>query len=90
MSIGFNRSKVEYGQTLCAFSAGGSSTTSVAFSVPFVEPPAVLVVPNLADTISGATWSATSISKTGFTISVSGSNFQTQDRMVTWVAHEKD
>jgi hypothetical protein len=90
MSVGFKGRLLELSQTLVTFSAGGSATTAVTFVTPFVEAPAVLVVPNAADENQGATWLATGISKTGFTISISNSQLQSQDRYVVWFAHEKD
>jgi|DEB19_MinimDraft_3_1074340.scaffolds.fasta_scaffold01475_6 hypothetical protein len=90
MSVGFKGRLLELSQTLVTFSAGGSATTAVTFVTPFVEAPAVFVVTNGADEIAGATWTATGISKTGFTISISNSQFASQDRYVTWFAHEKD
>ena len=79
----------EYGVSRVTFSAGGAATYAVTFTKAFISPPAILIVPIEADVLAGATYTATGISTTGFTISISGSQFVSQSKDINWFAHEK-
>lgn len=79
----------EYGVSRVTFNASGVASYAVTFTTAFISPPAVLIVPIEADVLAGATYSATSVSTTGFTISVSGSQFISQNKDINWFVHEK-
>lgn len=68
----------------------GAASHSVTFRRSFTRTPHVTVVPHEADVAGGASYSATSVDDTGFTITISGSSYTDGDIEVTWIAVEKD
>ena len=68
----------------------GSGSIAVTFSQAFPTAPAVLVVPHEGDVNTGASYSATSITRTGFTLQISASSYDAGDVLkVAWMAAEK-
>ena len=66
----------------------GGGTAAVTFIQDFITAPQVSIVAPGAG-VNG-TWTATSITSSGFTVSVSGAtDVASQDVGVFWVAHEK-
>lgn len=86
MPTGLLGRTVEYGKTKVSTDASGNGSIAVTFVESFVDAPAVLVIPHRAD--SGSR-SATSISKSGFTLTITTSDLKSQDIEVVYVAHEK-
>lgn len=77
---------VELGTATVTLDGAGAGTQAVSFSESFVSTPSILVAPPEAD---AGTYSATSSSKTGFTVSVTSSDLTSQDVKVTWAVVEK-
>ncbi len=93
MAIGIRGAHVEYGESTVAVSALGAGTTAVTFATAgtaFTSTPDVLVVGNDADVTDGASYTAASVTKTGFTVTVASSNLISRDIRVKWFAHERD
>lgn len=64
----------------------GAATTEVAFRVPFVRPPQMMVVGREAD--SGG-YTASAITERGFTLNVTGSDLGDGEVRVAYVAIER-
>jgi hypothetical protein len=77
---------VELGTATVTLDGSGDGTQAVSFTETYVDTPSILVAPPRAD---AGTYSATSTSKTGFTVTVATSDMVSQDVKVTWVAVEK-
>jgi hypothetical protein len=58
----------------------------VAFTEEFVQAPGVYLVPFLSDS---GTFTASAATRSGFTLTAAGSDVQSQDLRVTFIAHEK-
>jgi len=58
----------------------------VTFASAFVQTPEIMIIPPLADT---GTYTVTTPTKSGFTITVAGSVLVSQDVDVVFFAHEK-
>lgn len=84
-NIGPGGSRLEMGLTTVAVSSG-SGSTAVSFGVSFTRPPQVLVIEHEAD---AGSYSATTITETGFTVTVSSSDYSDGDIQVGWIAAEK-
>lgn len=66
--------------------SGGNGSTNISFRDGFLRAPAVLVVPRESD--SGA-YAAASVTKSGFTVTVTSSDFSSGDIQVAYIAIEK-
>ena len=77
---------VELGTATVTLDGTGAGTQAVSFGETFVATPTISIA---APTADAGTWSATSTSDTGFTVTASGSDITSQDYEVTWVAVEK-
>lgn len=86
MAIGLRGYRTDYGQVTVTLNGSGAGTQAATFSEAFVNVPSLLVVPHAGDS---GTFAATSATKTGFTVSVTGSDQLSQDIQVIWFAHEK-
>jgi len=84
-NIGPNGAQLEMGNTTVAVS-GGSGTLAVIFGQSFTRIPQVLVVDHEAD---AGSYSATTITETGFTVAVTSSDYADGDIKVGWLAVEK-
>lgn len=90
MSRGPRGRRIDSGVAVVTLNGSGAGTAAVVFAeTDFFSPPAILVVPDAADAAAGATFTATSQTKDGFTISISGSNQTSGDVEVVWFACEK-
>lgn len=69
--------------------SSGSGTEAITFTNEFNQIPEICVVPDAADEVAGATYSAASGATTGFTVSVASSQFTTGTIDVVWFACEK-
>lgn len=78
---------IDYGAAKVTLDASGNGTLDVAFSTPFIAPPQVFIVDGAAD---AGTRTAASITKDGFTLTVTDSDIVSQDHEFIWIAHEKD
>lgn len=77
---------VELGTATVTLDGTGAGTQAVNFAETFVATPAIQIASPTADS---GTWSATSTSETGFTVTATASDITSQDYEVTWVAVEK-
>lgn len=86
MSRGLNGYRTDYGVGRVAVDGSGNGSLAVTFSESFQgSPPSVHVVPGSADS---GTRAATTITTTGFTITVNASNIVNGYVRVYWFAHE--
>lgn len=84
-NITFEGRRAEFGRFPATLdTSGGNGGEAVTFAQTFASPPEVLVSSNLNDT--GATYSAGSITQSGFTLTVSSSNTTAAQMWVFWVA----
>lgn len=86
MSKGFNGKLIEYGKATVTLDASGDGTFAISFKEAFVDAPEVFLPVHRADSGSRA---ASSITKSGFTLTVTGSDMVSQDLEVVYIAHEK-
>ncbi len=92
MGLTFDGVKTDYGVTTVAVNASGVGTAAVTFAESFYSTPQIMVIADEADEADGATWGVSvspAASKTGFTISLAGSNMISRDVRVRWYAHAK-
>lgn len=87
MSLGLRGRRMDYGYALVTLNGSGAGTANVTFTeTAFVDAPHVVCIPGRAD---AGTRTAGTITKTGFTITVTGSDLLSQDVEVFWISHEK-
>lgn len=86
MARGPQGEAVELGTATVTLDGSGDGSVAVSFTETFVETPSILVVPPRADS---GTYSATSTSKTGFTVTVASSDLTSRDVKVTWTVVDK-
>ncbi len=89
-SKGYDSLKTEYVQSTVTVNGSGAGTAVITFETDFVSTPSILVVANEADAAGGASYTAASATKDGFTLTVTGSTRHSQDITVIWFAHQKD
>lgn len=78
--------RTESGYGVVTLNGSGAGTLAVTFAEAFTAAPHVTVVPHAGDT---ATPTAASVTKAGFTLTVTGSAMLSQDAEFTWAAFEK-
>lgn len=91
--IGIRGAQIEYGEATVTLDGSGNGTVAITFEQAFVTVPAILVVPEEADALAGATYQvATSpaATKSGFTLQLVSSRKVSRDTKVKWFAHQKD
>lgn len=89
-SKGLHNRLIDYAETTVTLNGLGAGTQAVLFDSDYVSIPDVLVVQNEADEGAGASYTAATVTKDGFTLTVTGSSRTSQDIAVIWFAHEKD
>lgn len=67
----------------------GSAQVTVTFGTRFPRPPHVSLVPHETDVFNGAAYSASAITRTGFTLTIAGSDYPDGDVRVEYFAAEK-
>jgi len=78
--------RAQTGVGTVTLNGSGAGTLAVTFETAFVQIPHVSVIPHLGDT---ATPTAASVTKSGFTLTVTGSAMLSQDVEFGWFASEK-
>lgn len=86
MAIGLRGYRTDYGQVTVTLNGSGTGTQAVTFTELFINVPSVLVVAHAGDS---GTFTAASLTKTGFTATVTTSLQVSGDIQVIWFAHEK-
>ena len=85
--VGFNQLQYHYERQVIALDGSGNASIAVVFDAAYDNTPIVTVVPPLG--VNG-TWSAASITTTGFTISVvTASDLASSNAAMVWFAHQK-
>ena len=86
MAKGIDGKLVESNKARVSLDSSGNGTKTVSFEEDFFDAPSVLVVGRRAD--SGA-YTAAGVTKSGFTLTVTGSDIESADLDIPWLAHEK-
>lgn len=81
-----NGTLTESGVATVSLDASGNGSAALTFAEPFVGPPDVLVQTRRGD---AGTYAAASVTATGCSVSVSGSDIRSESVAVAWVAMEK-
>lgn len=89
MSRGIDSHMIEYRKSILVFDGGGNASLAITFDEAFNDVPQMMVVQDGADVAAGATYSATSVTYSGFTLTISGSRYVNTRRAIYWIAHEK-
>ena len=89
MSRGPGGRRFDSGKAVVTLNGSGAGTASVAFVEDFVATPAIMVVPDEADEAAGASFTAASSTKDGFTLTVAASARTSRDVEIVWFACEK-
>ncbi len=87
---GLHNMLLDYTETTVSLNGSGAGTQAVLFGSDYVSIPDVLVVQNEADEAAGASYTAATVTKDGFTLTVTGSSRTSQDIAIIWFAHQKD
>lgn len=77
---------VELGTATVTLNASGAGSQAVSFLEPFVSTPTIAIASPAAD---AGTYTATSTTKSGLTVTVATSDLVSQDVRVTWLAVER-
>lgn len=85
-SFGF---PAELGMASVLVDGNGNGSLTVRLRERFANPPQLLLVDNRADIACGATYTSSSISAAGFTVTVAGSQVRNEFVSVRWAAVEK-
>lgn len=86
MSRGIDGRLTEYKRALVTLDASGNGTLAIAFDEAFPDPPQMAIISRRGD---AGSFTAASVTKLGFTLTVVASDVRSQDLYVTWFAHEK-
>ncbi len=89
MSRGIDSKLIEYRKSVLIFDGSGHASLGITFEEAFNDVPQMMVVEDGADVSAGATYAATSVTYSGFTLTVTGSQYVNTRRTVYWIAHER-
>lgn len=81
-----NGTLTESGVATVSLDASGNGSASVTLEEPFVAPPDVLAQTRRGD---AGVYSAASVTSSGFSVSVAGSDIRSESVDVAWVALER-